>query len=246
MNGHDHPKLPPPSSPWKSVPLWIFTVIATLPLWLLEPFLQLYPDLWHTISTPWGTLIMKSSGFQLFLLGTIPFAFGIVLALPMVFVARRWEQRFRRYWRWQTHRCIQCDYDLRAHHAGDQCPECASVIPPEPPPPRPPKKPISSWRCAIQSIVLLSVITILAIINGQHPVIETDEFAFFVALPCVFFVALGISRLQRYQRWKLNKCMHCGHDLRPQTPGQLCPNCGMTIPAPPMVQESNASSSSPQ
>ncbi len=27
--------------------------------------------------------------------------------------------------------CIQCGYDLRAHHPGDNCPECGTPIPPK-------------------------------------------------------------------------------------------------------------------
>jgi hypothetical protein len=211
--------------------LWILTGIAAAYLCLVLAFPHLFPGLWKRVTTSWVTLLLNASGIRFCLLLAVPMAYGLVLSLPWVVVVRRWGRDFRRYWRWHAYRCIRCDYDLRAHHAGEKCPECASVIPPEPPPPRLPGKPLALKWFAIQLIFLLLIITALAIMNDQRPILEMNDFFFLVGIPFTFFVAHYLMRRQRYQRWILNQCMHCGQDLRPHTPGQLCPKCGMTIPS---------------
>jgi hypothetical protein len=55
--------------------------------------------------------------------------------LPAAWLGRlAWNIRRHRH-RLKQGRCPKCGYDLRAHHPGDKCPECATPVPPRPPPP---------------------------------------------------------------------------------------------------------------
>ena len=53
----------------------------------------------------------------------------IVLMIPGWIFMSRWRKRYDRYQRWKNNHCIECNYDLRAHHPGDDCPECGTPIP---------------------------------------------------------------------------------------------------------------------
>jgi hypothetical protein len=54
---------------------------------------------------------------------------GMLLSLPWAFKeVREQETKDRR----EQGRCLKCGYDLRAHRAGDRCPECgttAAIVP---------------------------------------------------------------------------------------------------------------------
>jgi hypothetical protein len=106
--------------------------IGSLTPWILAEAIEKFaPHLWGKLWSPMGPLLWNSTGYRLYLLVAIPMAIGIILALPFVLVCQRWEKEIVRYTRWKNCRCIHCNYDLRAHAPGDNCPECGTPIPPK-------------------------------------------------------------------------------------------------------------------
>jgi hypothetical protein len=56
-----------------------------------------------------------------------PLGLGATVSLWLFFVLRRRRRIARRVGQGL---CLQCGYDLRAHKAGDKCPECGTPKPP--------------------------------------------------------------------------------------------------------------------
>ena len=52
-----------------------------------------------------------------------------VLQWPVWVFHKRYARDSYRYLRWKRDRCVECDFDLRAHGAGEKCPECGTEIP---------------------------------------------------------------------------------------------------------------------
>jgi len=60
----------------------------------------------------------------------IPYWAPILLfSLPLWFFAASWRKAREQHRRRKNNLCLHCAYDLRAHHPGDKCPECGTLIP---------------------------------------------------------------------------------------------------------------------
>src|SRR5262249_32279625 len=58
--------------------------------------------------------------------------FIVILCIPALFLQFSPSNRkqYLAAMRRAQSQCVQCSYDLRAHKAGDKCPECGTPIPP--------------------------------------------------------------------------------------------------------------------
>ncbi len=72
---------------------------------------------------------VSEPGFYPDLLVCIPYSYLAVLSsiMPTIWLLTR--RRRRRKNRLAHGLCLKCGYDLRAHHPGDECPECGTPIP---------------------------------------------------------------------------------------------------------------------
>lgn len=50
-----------------------------------------------------------------------------------------------------------------------------------------------------------------------------------LAIPSWIFMKRWRTSYDRYHRWKKNRCMECGYDLRAHRAGAKCPECGTLI-----------------
>jgi hypothetical protein len=106
--------------PKKPLPMVLVFAIAYAPLAFVVFFAQ--------------TLLSDIGAWSARLFGDWAAAFSVVpvfaiLMIPGWLFAHWWRPHFDRYHRYKNGKCMECGYDLRAHHAGQRCPECGTAIP---------------------------------------------------------------------------------------------------------------------
>jgi len=128
------------------------------------------------------------------------------------FLREALESKVQTLRRWRRQRCTECDYDLRAHPGGGNCPECAAPVPvkfQQLCPVAPPKKPMSLF-VTVPLLVLPLVPVIWILMNSQLDDL-VGQLATLAYLVAAGYLASGHVS---FRRWKSLQCTRCRCDLR--------------------------------
>jgi hypothetical protein len=109
---------------------FVLMLPVTVPLALLVMFNQLHRN-WPTIPDGVDSLVHFGS------ISHIRYSILVGGVLTYVSACVAWVYFWKKrvtvpYERWLNGLCPRCAYDLRAHKAGDRCPECGTIIPQRP------------------------------------------------------------------------------------------------------------------